>query len=260
MLKLLIVLWLSYKGFVSSKAENAANAWDEKDMQNFVTEFGKLLLAILAPVGGMSLLLLAAYRLREPIIALVMVPILIASYRFNHPGDTGGGDPGGKVDEELARQRAKELYPSVLSWMFRVLVAVSSFTGIDRKRDVREIETASSNGEHFYMDKLVPVYQFELDCENEVTQEQADILRDKLQHYGQKYISEYPMLISSDSAGRSAMEVLTVHPLGHRICIDVVQTTEASISMIDSRRRARAERKAAPVDVPRYSDPDYGEE
>lgn len=45
------------------------------------------------------------------------------------------------------------------------------------------------------------VYQFELDLENEVTQEQADYLRGKLQEYGRKFIGDYPMLVSPDSGG-----------------------------------------------------------
>ena len=144
--------------------------------------------------------------------------------------------------------------------MFRVLVAVSAFTVIDRKRDIHEIETATPNGDHFYMEGLVAVYQFEIDLENEVNQDQADYLRDKLQEYGRKFIADYPMLVSPDSMGRSALEVLAVHPLGHRICIDVVQTTAASIPMIENRRRARAERKNAPTRPTRYVDEDYGDD
>ena len=254
---LLVSLIHSYKGFICRKATNATNFWSEKNLRNFSKEICILLLALVAPIAAMSLLVSVAHRFRKTLIMLLMFPVLIASYRANHPG---GSIPSSNVEKALARQRAKELYPFVLSWMFRVLNAVSSFTGIDRKHDVHEIETASPSGEHFYMDGVVAVYQFELECENEVEPDHADRLLDKLQQYGQKYICEYPMLISPDSVGRSSMEVLAVHPLGHRICIDVVQTTTASVAMIDGRRRARIERRNITTEIPRYVDKDYSDQ
>lgn len=258
---LLMVIWTAYKNFVSDKAANAAQAVSERKWwPDFFKESGLLLMALSAPVAGTALLLALAYRLRKTILLLVMIPVFIASYRMNHPDSTGDSTTEGKVGEELARERARELYPSLLSWMFRVLVAVSAFTVIDRKRDIHEIETATPSGDHFFMEGAVAVYQFELDLENEVTQEQADYLRGKLQEYGRKFIGDYPMLVSPDSGGRSALEVLAVHPLGHRICIDVVQTTSASIPMIDNRRRARAERLNSPTRPTRYVDEDYGDE
>lgn len=258
---LLIVIWTAYKDFVSGKAANAALAISERKWwPDFFKESGLVLMALFAPVIGIALLLMLVHRLRKAILLLVMIPVFIASYRMNHPASAGSGDIGGKVGEELARERARELYPSVLDLMFRVLVAVSSFTVIDRKRNTHEIETATPSGDHFYMEGAVAVYQFELDLENEVTQEQADYLRGKLQEYGRKFIGDYPMLVSPDSGGRSALEVLAVHPLGHRICIDVVQTTAASIPMIENRRRARAERRNSLTHPTRYIDEDYGDE
>lgn len=258
---LLMVIWTAYKNFVSDKAANAVAAVSERKWwPDFFKESGLMLVALLAPVFGTALLLMLMNRLKRAILLLVVLLIFIASYRMNHPAKAESGNIDGKVAEELARERARELYPSLLSWMFRVLVAVSAFTVIDRKRDTHEIETATPSGDHFYMEGAVAVYQFELDLENEITQEQADYLRDKLQKYGCKFIKDYPMLISPDSGGRSALEVLTVHPLGHRICIDVVQTTAASIAMIENRRRVRAERKHGPTRPTRYVDEDYGDD
>ena len=153
MVNLLISLFISYKDFVSRKATTAASLWSEKSLREFSKEISILLLALAMPVAIMSLLVFAAYRFRKTLIMLLLFPVLIASYRANH---LGGGIPSSNVDEELARQRAKELYPFVLSWMFRVLNAVSSFTGIDRKHDVHEIETASSSGDHFTWMVLLP--------------------------------------------------------------------------------------------------------
>ena len=261
---LLITIWTAYKEFIGGKVANAALAVSERNWPDFFKEFGLMLAALLAPVVGTALLVMALNRWKKAILLLVMGSIFVASYRMNHPVSAGSGDIGGKAGEELARERARELYPFVLDLMFRVLIAVSSFTIIDRKRDTHEIETAAPNGDHFYLEKYlekaIAVYQFELDLENEVTQEQADYLRGKLQEYGRKFIGDYPMLISPDSGGRSAVEVLAVHPLGHRICIDVVQTTAASIPMIENRRRARAERLNSPTRPTRYVDEDYGDD
>lgn len=259
LLNLLIALCLAYKEFVCDKAANAALAISERKWPDFFKEGVLVLMALFAPVIGTALLLMAVNRLKKVILLLVMIPIFVASYRMNHPDSGGDNAVGGKIGEELARERARELYPSVRSLMFRVLTAVSAFTMIDRKHDIHEIETATQNGDHFYMEGAVAVYQFELDLENKVTEEQADYLRDKLQEYGRKFIGDYPMLVSPDSMGRSALEVLTVYPLGHRICVDVVLTTAASIPMIDNRRRARAERKNAPTQATRYVDKDYGD-
>lgn len=260
MIMFLIALWTAYRGFVEDKAANAALAVSERKWPDFFKQSGLMLLALFAPVIGTVLLLMAINRWKRAILLLIMVPVFVASYRMNHSDSTGDRTVDSKVGEELARERARELYPSVLSLMFRVLVAVSTFTVIDRKRDMHEIETASPSGDHFYMDGTIAVFQFELDMENEVTQEQADHLRDKLQEYGRKFIGDYPMLVSPDSMGRSALEVLAVHPLGRRICIDVVQTTAASIPMIENRRRARAERKNSSTRPTRYVDEDYGDE
>lgn len=260
MFDLLKTIWNGLKKFVNDRATNATKAFNEHNWLDFLKEFGLMLVTMLIPAASAVLLLIAVYRWRRILLLMGLICIIVASYRANHPHIKDTGDTFGEVDIELARQRAQEQYPTVRSLMFRIFVAVASFTIIDRKHDVREIETSSSKSEHFYMDGVVPIYQFELDLENEVTQEQADDLRDKLQEYGRKFICDYPMLISPDSGGRSALEVLAVHPLGHRICVDVVLTTVASIPIIDARRRARAERKNAPIEIPRYIDEDYGEE
>ena len=42
--------------------------------------------------------------------------------------------------------------------------------------------------------------------------------------------------------------------------VSVVQTTTASVAMIDGRRRARIERRNIPSEIPRYVDSDYGDQ
>ena len=86
MTNLFASLILSYKCYVSRKATIAANLWSEKNLRNFSKEIGILLLILVAPVAVMSLLVFVAYRFRKTLIMLLLFPVLIASYRANHPG------------------------------------------------------------------------------------------------------------------------------------------------------------------------------
>ena len=114
----------------------------------------------------------------------------------------------------------------------------------------------------------VAIYPFEVDISGEITIEEADKLRDELQRIAGNYISEFPQLISNDfprlsrtkAKGLDVVEMLVVNPMGQRVHIDVVQTTEASISIIKSCRKTRAKRKNNSPQPPRYIDPDYGDD
>lgn len=176
------------------------------------------------------------------------VLIAIAKYYWKNRnkkdgGDGGNGSGGGEVDRELQRQRANEIYPTLRAFMFRVICAVSESNILIKKSDPHNIETVAISGEHFYFAGQVPVFQFEAESSDEVTQELADTLRDMLQENGMKYICDFPILISPDAGGRAPFEVLRVHPLGYRICVDVVLTTADSVDLIEKSRRARVERK-----------------
>lgn len=150
-----------------------------------------------------------------------------------------------QVKAELARQKAKSQYPTVLSFMFRVFVAVSQEGIIPRKYDPHDIETASASNTHFYMSKTTPVFEFEIEISDEeaMTEAKADEIRDKLQDSGIRYINDYPSLISPDSEGESPFEVLSVQPLGRRIHVEVVFTTSDSLDLITRTRYARVERQ-----------------
>lgn len=181
---------------------------------------------------------------------LVPFAVLIAIARYylknrqNKGNDgNGGSGGGGEVDVELIRQRANEIYPALRTFMFRVMCAVAESNIIIRKSNSHDIETAEISGEHFYLNGLIPVFQFEAETAEEVTQAQADTIRELLQENGMKYISDFPMLISPDAGGRAPFEVLRVHPLGFRICVDIVLTTADSVDLIEKSRRARVERK-----------------
>lgn len=180
-------------------------------------------------------------------------------------GNSGGNNDNGNINfiyVELLRQQAKEIYPEVCKFVFKVLVAVSAYTIISRKHDLREIETPVTNGEHFYLagyNQDIVIFQFEVETDEEATPEKADDLREDLQRYGLKYIDEHPMLRFPEAGGRAPFEFLSVHPLGRRVGIDVVLTTAASIPLIDASRRARLERRMKQERVRPYVDEEYGE-
>ena len=187
---------------------------------------------------------------------------LVKEYRFKKKNATPPPPaPPTEADIEVARIEGKEQYPMVHTFMFRVTCAASQNGDLKRMSDPHDIECRAISGEHFYLRGVVPVYQFELTTVNEATPEMADSIRDDLQDTGEKYISEYPSLISEDAKGRAPFEILTVHPLGKRVCVDVVLTTSASIDLIDNTREARAERRMKEKqERPNpYIDPDYGE-
>ena len=256
-------IWNIYKEFVNEKATNAAAAFSKREWPVFFKELSHMLIAMLVPIIGIILLFLAVYQWWKTLLVLIMIPILVASYRANHPKDDDDGD-----EDKTAYDRASELYPIMLNFMFKVLVSASSVTVIDCKHDVRDIKVTSPTGENFSLKNDVAIYPVEVDIGGEITIEEADKLRDELQRIVGNYISEFPQLISSDfsrlskrkAKGLNPVEILAVNPLGQRIHIDVVQTTEASISTINACRKARAKRKNTSPQPPRYIDPDYGDD
>ncbi|MBD5118620.1 MAG: hypothetical protein HDT37_05870 [Clostridiales bacterium] len=260
MLMLIMAMCLSYKNFVNDRATDAAIAWNDKNWPDFFKAIALMSATLFAPVFGFSVLLWAAYRWRKALLILAMIPILIASavYRASHPGNAGDIDNGD--GEKTPYEQALELYPIVLNFMFKVMVSASSSTVIDRKHDVRDIKVTLPTGENFSMVNGVPIYPFEVDVTDELTLDEADNLRDDLQRIGRNYIHDFPQLINTEAGRRDPFEVLAVHPLGRRIHVEVAQTTEASIPIINNCRRARAKRNSAPPKPPRYIDPDYGDE
>lgn len=190
-----------------------------------------------------------------------MLAVLIASYFENRKGlqlplsDTDSDD----VEIELSRQRGLEMQVYAISFMLRVLIAVSSFTAVNRPRNERDIEVCNTDGASFYMKDKIVVYQAEVEVEGEITPEVEESTRREIQRYALKYVVDYPMLISPETGGRAPVEILGVKNCGNRILIDYVFTSKDSIPMIDARRRARLERQKRREHIAQYIDEDYGE-
>lgn len=195
------------------------------------------------------LFVLLAYLIVKYWILLLIIAIVIESVNEWYKAQKKQKEtpppppPPPYLEIEIARIRAREIYPFLLAFMFQVDCAVSQEGIIRRMGNPHDIETQAINGEHFYLQGVVPVFQFEVFAEEEITLELADTIRDDLQKTGENYIGEHVELISEDAVGRTPFEILRVQPLGKRACVEVVLTTAASIPLIDKTRRARIERQ-----------------
>lgn len=214
--------------------------------------------------GFLAFLLGLLYAGRNIILAVVspifIVAFLIASYRANYPsGARKDNIDFDEVDEELAYQRGLEMQVYAMSFMLRVLVAISSFTAVIRPRTEQDITMPNKDGASFYMNNGIVVYQAEAEVEGEITPEVENTLQREIQRYALKYIADYPMLISPESGGRAPVEVLAVKNGGKRVLIDFIFTTKEALLLIDARRRARVEQQMRQERVRPHIDEDYGE-
>lgn len=236
-----------------------ADSIKDKDVPSIILNLGLIALMVLVIVLALAVFVYLSFKFWWILfIGFVVIEVVFAL--VNKGGTDTSEAVSGEVDIELARLRAKELYPILLSFMFRVMIAVSQMGDIKRMSDPHDIETNVTNEEHFYMDGANPIYQFELPTVETITQEAADRIRDDLQKAGENYIREYPALITPEAAGRTPFEILTAHPLGKRVCVDIVLTTSASIGLIEKARKVRLERqvkqkRAQKQDQPTPHDP-----
>lgn len=242
-----------------------AEAIEDRDYSYAVKRALVLLATGLGIIGLFAALMALLYTGRKMILAVVspilIVALLIASYRANYPSGARGNNDNfdNEVDEELAYQRGLEMQTYAMSFMLRVLVAISSFTAVNRPRTERDIEAPSSDGASFYMKGGVVVYLAEVEVDGEITPEVETILQREIQRYALKYIVDYPMLISPEAGGRAPVEVLGVKNCGNRVLVDFVFTTNKALDLIDARRRARIERQKRQERPRPYIDEDYGE-
>lgn len=160
------------------------------------------------------------------------------------------------VDEELTRQRAREQYDEMLALMFNAMQGAANTTPLLRPHDTLQIESSSSRGAHFYLERGNVIFQFECDLETAIDKNTEDAIQRELQRYVVKQCSRYPMLVSNEAQGRAPVEVLDVKNLGGHVLVECCQTTSGSIPLIEARRRARVERQQRQQAI---TDQDYPE-
>lgn len=197
-----------------------------------------------------------------PIILCIIIVVWFIQSLLGNSNNESAADAStsNDVDIALIRQRALDMQGYVLSFILRVLIAISSITPVIRPHTTQDISISAVDGASFYMDKDGNViYHVEVEVEGEVTQEVEDLVQRECQRYALKYITDYPMLISPEAGGRAAVEILRAKNGGDRVIIDFVFTTAKAIPMIDACRRARVERQMRRERPATYTDPDYGE-
>lgn len=110
MLNLLMALWLAWKDYVSNTAENAATALSERQWPDFFKALGLMSVALLAPVGGIAILFLVAYRWRKALLVMVVCPILLKySKRIDERGGRGTPCNDGPQAAPLKNEFIKKL-------------------------------------------------------------------------------------------------------------------------------------------------------
>jgi hypothetical protein len=236
---------------LDSLFENLADAIHDRDIgQILLRLFSFLMYGILIVFIGLVILFVICRFWKVLILPTI---ILLAIYNYSTTQRSAGtARSSDEVEEELSRERAQESYEDVRQLMFSTIQDVSENTSLVCPRDEFEIETASSR--HFYMQGVVPIYQFDNDLTAEIDSDEVRIIQQELQRHAAKQIKRYPVLISSSTKGYSPIEILDVKNLGQHVLIEVVLTTDDSIPIIDARRRARMEhqKRKERFDDPRY--------
>lgn len=249
--------WVAEKG--RDALAQITEAIEERDWRRAVALTFFAALFCLGILGLGALIVRGVAVNAAPIIKTLVLPLMVlwvvlygmSTHKVQEPEL-----PIDPVEEELARQRAREMQGELLALMFQAVQSTAAITPLVRPHDPYEIQTSTPSGDHFFMKGLVPIYQFEVDLESEVDKVMVDNLQRELQRHVTKQATRFPLLCSLEAQGRSPVEVLDVKPLGGHVCIDVVLTTAASIPLIEARRRARVERQQK---AQTYMDADYGE-
>ena len=260
---MLAAIWRKTKAAWKSFSEDTALAIDYGDIRHIIRNVLLLLLALVFIGGSIALITLIImlniefifYWIIAPIVALIFIIHLFSECLKEEKEDEIKDIPViDDVETELIRQRAMEIYPELQVLLFSALQSVAQITPLLRPHDPAEIETSTARAKHFYIDGKNVIFQFEGTLESSIDRVTEDMIQRELQRSIAKYISRYPLLIHSESQGRVPLEVLDVKNCGSYVLIEVCQTTEASIPMIDARRRARIERQQKQQ---RFLDEDY---
>ena len=240
-------IWRWIKRFAHEYSDDLGAAIDCGDVKHVLLDalWGILLVAGVCGFIASLTFLIASYA--DILFTWVCLPVLIVWFLVywlspTEPDESPEPilDP---VDEELTRQRAREQYDEMLALMFNAMQGAANTTPLLRPHDTLQIESSSSRGAHFYLERGNVIFQFECDLETAIDKNTEDAIQRELQRYVVKQCSRYPMLVSNEAQGRAPVEVLDVKNLGGHVLVECCQTTSGSIPLIEARRRARVERQ-----------------
>ena len=195
--------------------------------------------------GAIALLLLyLMYQLWYVILGGYLIVTLFSEWLKGGDPETVPESPATEVDKLLIQQRANELYDDVLSFVYTIVQVVAGYTPLCSPLSQYDIQYPSSMGNRFYfINELLPVFRFDVTLSASVDQMQLDVIHRELQQQVSKQADRFKFLRAPDAEGHPPIEILDLKNMGGSVVIEVVQTTAASLPLIEASRRARVERQ-----------------
>ena len=239
MSKLIKTLW----SCVGNILEEIAEAVEDENYSYAIKKTVVLLTIVLSIIGFFALLVALLYTGRKIIIAvaspILIVALLIASYRANCPGGTHGGafNSDDEVDEVMAEQEAAENYDDMRNLVYNAIVSVAENAPIHRPRDEFTIET--NREKPYRMDGDMAIYQFEVDYNGVLERSMFGSLLQEIQRYINKYGRRYPLLMWY---GHPPV-VFDLKDAGGFMILEIVLYSDRYKDKIDARKRARIARQ-----------------
>lgn len=226
--------------------ERIADGINERSGSKIVANIAALLIFLAFWVGITLLLCFFAYRMWYIILCVFIIGALISETFKKEDSEQSTNPTLNDVDKLLVRQRANELYDSILQYVYIVVQAVAGHTPLSSPTSSSEIRYPACNGNYFYLlNDLIPVFRFDVALSVPVDDGQLELIFRELQIQLAKHSDRFMFLRSADAEGRPPIEIIDLKNMGGSVVIEVVQTTAASIPLIDAARRAHAERQIA---------------
>lgn len=243
MRRLLVMLLKGYRGCVSKFSNKSANSWEDQNWRQFFQNIGLLIAILLIPIGATTFLLVAAYRWRKLLLALVTPPLLIAlliaSYFENHKKEPVAPLPPLPSSIEMVQANAKRAYRPMAQCAFLLLADLCRYLpGLIKPFSLAAVEAPV----HFDITaSMVTLYHFVIGKgENDAPVSAiGEILSSLISQHLQAQdlpVSVPAAYTGTDGSTWPGLVVDGVYDLGQFYRIDLAITNEAVIS----RLRARA--------------------
>lgn len=260
MQRFLKATWRKVSTFINDIFEDTATAVEHGDNKKALLNIGVLIgIFIICVILGYYIVAVVVLN-REFFFTWVGFPILVVlviSYLLSDKIGKNAevnSEAADEVEMRLVAERAREIYEEIRNLIFNSMQSAAGSTPLKRPNDEFEIQTSEARGDHFYLDRLTPIYVFEGDIESSIDTPKMNLIQQELQRRVNQNVRRYPILISEEAKGRAPVEILDIKNAGGHILIEVVLTDSKSIPLIDARRRARIEYQ---VKQERVQDPDF---
>lgn len=227
-------------GYISGIFEEIAEAIEAGNTSHAIKKAITLLVDALCVVGFFVLLLAVLYAGRKAIFAviapIVMIVVLVKSYRLNHPGtsipDTPVQQPG---TIELARARAEKMYPLLTQTAFLLLSELCRYLpGLVKPFSLKEIVPKV----HYEITaSLVTVFHFiiakgDSEADRDTMEEILETIIDQHLQAHDLPLSLPANYTSSDGDIYPSLMVDGIYDAGQHFRVDFVITNEAQVTRL----------------------------